>query len=83
MTAKPNYGYNCYCGDGTVRDRTVKREAFKHKDGFVILANVPIGVCDNCGMRYSHAGLLHRVSDVANGRVAADETVAVPVAQSA
>ncbi|MFN8423224.1 MAG: YgiT-type zinc finger protein [Anaerolineae bacterium] len=77
------YGYRCQYCEGTVRLKIVEREAFKHKHGFVILANVPIGVCDNCGMRYYHSGLLHRVRDVANGRVAADETVAVPVAQSA
>lgn len=77
------YGYRCQSCDGTVRPKTVACEAFKHKHGFVILKDVPIGLCDNCGMRYYHSGLLHRVSDVANGRVAADETLAVPVAQSA
>jgi hypothetical protein len=37
------YGYQCdYC-EGTVQPRQVKREAFKHRDGFVILEDVTIG----------------------------------------
>jgi YgiT-type zinc finger domain-containing protein len=43
------YGYRCECCKGTVESRTVKREAFKHRDGFVILEDVTIGVCDHCG----------------------------------
>lgn len=73
------YGYKCEYCDGTVREKIVKREAFKHKDGFVILENVPIGVCDRCGTRYYHARLLHRVADVMAGRVAA-HSEPVPVA---
>lgn len=73
------YGYKCEYCDGTVREKIVKREAFKHKDGFVILENVPIGVCDRCGTRYYHASLLHRVADVAAGRVVA-HSESVPVA---
>jgi len=77
------YGYKCERCDGIVREKVVKREAFKHKGGFVILEDVPIGVCDECGMRYYHATILHRVHDVASGRVAADGTELVPVARSA
>ncbi len=76
------YGYECEYGDGTVREKVVKREAFKHKNGFVILENVPIGVCDKCGARYYHAELLHRVAQVASGKVAA-KSEQVPVAQFA
>lgn len=74
------YGYKCEYCDGIVREKIVKREAFKHKKGFVILENVPIGVCDKCGTRYYHANLLHRVVDVAEGKVAA-KSESVPVAQ--
>lgn len=76
------YGYKCEYCDGIVREKIVKRESFKHKDGFVILENVPIGVCDHCGTRYYHASLLRRVADVAAGHVAA-RTEPVPVAQFA
>jgi YgiT-type zinc finger domain-containing protein len=59
------YGYPCEFCEGTVQARTVKREAFKHRDGFVILEDVTIGVCDNCGHRYYSANILHAVHAVA------------------
>ena len=74
------YGYKCEYCDGMVREKVVKREAFKHKNGFVILENVPIGVCDKCGTRYYHSTLLRRVDEVAAGRVRA-KSERVPVAQ--
>ena len=58
------YGYRCEYCDGIVREKIVKREAFKHKDGFVILENVPIGVCDKCGRHYYHASLLQRTAEI-------------------
>ena len=45
------YGYRCKYCDGTVKEKVVKQEAFKHRLGFVILEEVPIGVCDKCGYR--------------------------------
>jgi len=77
------YGYQCERCTGIVREKVVKREAFKHKLGFVILEDVPVGVCDVCGARYYHARILHRVHDVASGSVPAKGTESVPVAKSA
>jgi hypothetical protein len=82
------YGYQCEYCEGTVQPRTVKREAFKHRDGFVILENVSmvcdrpsvIGVCDNCGNRYYSADILHGVHAVATGAKTAERTEAIPVA---
>ncbi len=77
------YGYRCdYCA-GTVRPRRVAREAFKHKNGFVILENVEIGVCDVCGNRYYSADLLHMVHEIATGKRRAERTDAIPVMQFA
>ena len=59
------YGYQCECCDGTVQPRLVEREAFKHKQGFVILENIVIGVCDQCGNRYYSADILHAVHSIA------------------
>ena len=51
------YGYQCdYC-QGTVQPRTVKREGFKYRDGFVIVEDVTIGVGNNCGNRYYSANI--------------------------
>lgn len=77
------YGYKCEYCDGVVREKRVQREAFKHKAGFVILENVPVGVCDKCGTRYYHASLLHRVAQVAEGKTGAQRSEQVPVAQFA
>lgn len=77
------YGYQCEYCDGIVREKIVKREAFKHKNGFVILEDVPIGVCDKCGTRYYHASLLKRVAEIADGKVRQEKTEQVPVAHFA
>ncbi|HSR68959.1 MAG TPA: YgiT-type zinc finger protein [Acidobacteriota bacterium] len=74
------YGYRCeHCG-GMVRPRLVKREAFKHKSGFIIMEDVTIGVCDSCGNRYYSADILHAVHEVATGTRRAERTEQVPVA---
>ena len=74
------YNYKCEYCEGTVRSKRVKREAFKHKNGFVILEDVDIGVCDVCGSRYFSADVLHAVHDVATGAKPFERTEAIPIA---
>ena len=74
------YGYKCEYCEGTVRPKKVKREAFKHKTGFVILEDVIIGVCDLCGTRYYSTDILHAVNDIATGTRPFDKTEEIPVA---
>ncbi|MBC7970632.1 MAG: YgiT-type zinc finger protein [Verrucomicrobia bacterium] len=74
------YGYRCECCEGTVHPRTVKREVFNHKNGFVILEDVTIGVCDTCGNRYYSADILHAVHAIATGAKAPERTEPIPVA---
>ena len=76
------FGYGCEYCEGTVRDKRVEREAFKHSSGFVILKNVVIGVCDRCGNRYYSANSLKQVQSIANGERQADETEQIPVANA-
>jgi YgiT-type zinc finger domain-containing protein len=71
-----------YC-DGTVRERLVKREVFRHKNGLVILEHVPIGICDTCGERYYSAEVLHKVHNIATGRTKPARKVTVPIAKYA
>lgn len=40
------YDFKCEHCDGTVKQRRVDREAIRHKGSFVILEDVPIGVCE-------------------------------------
>lgn len=74
------YGYRCEYCEGTVQPRIVKREAFKHRDEFVILEDVTIGVCDNCGNRYYSADILHAVHAIVTGAKVPQRTEQIPVA---
>lgn len=75
------YGYKCEYCRGTVKKRLVKKEVFKHRHGFVMLENVPVGICDNCGYRYYHSTILKRVDEIAAGKQAPIRTEVIPVAQ--
>lgn len=73
------YGYKCEYCDGIVVQQVVKKEAFKHKMGFVIIEDVPIGICDKCGYRYYHSAILRRVEEVATGKKVPERVENVPV----
>jgi YgiT-type zinc finger domain-containing protein len=73
------YGFSCeHCG-GKVQERRVDREALRHKGGFVILEDVPIGVCEQCGARYFDASVLRRVAEIGRGTTRACRTIEIPV----
>ncbi|MEE8583276.1 MAG: YgiT-type zinc finger protein [Acidobacteriota bacterium] len=74
------YGYRCEHCEGTVKPRTVQREAFKHKNGFIILEDIVIGVCDSCGNRYYSADILHAVHELASGARTPERMERIPVA---
>jgi YgiT-type zinc finger domain-containing protein len=59
--------------------RTVEQEVFKHKDGFIILEDVTIGICDTCGNRYYSADVLHAVHQLASGMKKPEKFAEVPV----
>jgi YgiT-type zinc finger domain-containing protein len=75
------YDFTCEHCDGMVRERRVAREAFRHKGTFVILEDVPIGVCEKCGARYFDASVLRRVAEIGRGNVSPTRTEMVPVDQ--
>ncbi len=77
------YGYSCEYCEGTVEERLVKREVFRHKSEFVMLENVPVGICNKCGYRYYHSTILKRVEEIAQGKQVPDRTECIPVAQLA
>lgn len=79
---KKQFGYGCEFCKGIVKGKRVDREAFKHKTGFVILEQVLIGVCDQCGSRYYSAKTLKRVHAIASGKAKPTRTQRVPVAQA-
>lgn len=69
---KDSYNPTCEYCDGAVKERRVKREMFRVKDKFVILENIPVGVCDRCGARYYHAYIVHRAHQIARDESSAD-----------
>jgi YgiT-type zinc finger domain-containing protein len=73
------YGYPCEYCDGIVQYRMIQQEVFKHKSGFVMLENVPIGVCEKCGYRYYNSSILNRVHEIAEGIHNPDRTECIPV----
>ncbi|MBI2544111.1 MAG: YgiT-type zinc finger protein [Candidatus Rokubacteria bacterium] len=79
---RKKFGYRCEYCEGTVHEKHVEREAFKHKKGFVILENVAIGICDRCGNRYYSADTLERVQAIAAGEIRPKRTERVPVAHA-
>ncbi|MEZ4735194.1 MAG: YgiT-type zinc finger protein [Caldilineaceae bacterium] len=73
------YGYPCEYCSGTVQPRLVAREVFKHRLGFVLLENVVIGICDECGNRYYSTDILHTVQEITTGKRKAEWHEAIPV----
>jgi len=73
------YAYQCEYCDGTVLPKLVDQEAFNHRDGFVIMKNITIGVCNKCGNRYYSADILRLVEAVATSQITADVEELVPV----
>ena len=74
-------GYPCdYCDGGRVhrviRDREMIRVA---RTEYVILEQVPVGVCDRCKARYYHASVLKQAE--ALHQKGAARSVKVPVAR--
>ncbi|MBP8125707.1 MAG: YgiT-type zinc finger protein [Caldilineaceae bacterium] len=77
---KQMYGYDCEFCDGVVEEIMVDREIFRHPTGFIILENVPVGVCTSCGHRYYHASLLRRVEEISAQKAPPVRMEMVPVA---
>jgi hypothetical protein len=59
--------------------RSLWREVFKHRKGFVILEDVPIGICDSCGYLYYHSSILLRVEEIAEGKRNPERMESIPV----
>jgi YgiT-type zinc finger domain-containing protein len=73
------YNFSCEHCSGTVEERRVDREAVRHKNSFVILEDVPVGVCNTCGARYYDVSILRRAAEIARGTVPPQRTMEVPV----
>ena len=71
-------GETCeYCGGLIVEKRVTLHRKVKKK--YVLIENVPAGVCAQCGMRYFTANVLKTVEESIRGRKRAEREVVVPV----
>ncbi|MFH0795076.1 MAG: YgiT-type zinc finger protein [bacterium] len=66
-----------YCGGSLVEKRvTLHRKVRKN---YVLIENVPAGVCTQCGTRYYAANVLKTIEESVRGRRRAKREVVVPV----
>jgi len=71
-------GETCeYCNSAIVEKRvTVHR---KGNGGYVLIENVPAGVCTECGTRYYAANVLKMIEESVRGKRQVEREVIVPV----
>ena len=66
-----------YCGGGIVEKHVTLHR--KVKGNYVLIENVPAGVCAQCGTRYYAANVLKTIEESIRGRRKAEREVLVPV----
>lgn len=71
-------GETCeYCSGVIVEKRVTLHR--KVKGNYVLIENVPAGVCSQCGTRYFAANVLKTIEEAVRGRRQAEREVVVPV----
>ena len=71
-------GETCeYCGGEIVEKRVTLHR--KVKGHYVLIENVPAGVCVECGTRYFTANVLKTIEESVKGRRHARREVVVPI----
>ena len=71
-------GETCeYCNGVIVEKRVTLHR--KVQDQYVLVENVPVGVCTQCGMHYYAANVLKTIEESVHRRRRADREVLVPV----
>ena len=71
-------GERCEYCNGLIVEKRVDLHR-KVKGRYVLLENVPAGVCTDCGMRYYAANVLKTIEETMHGRQKAERKVFVPV----
>lgn len=72
------HGETCeYCSGEIVEKRVTMHR--KVKGNYVLLENVPAGVCTQCGTRYYSANVLKTIEENLSGRRHASREIVVPV----
>jgi YgiT-type zinc finger domain-containing protein len=71
-------GERCEYCDGLIVEKRVGLSR-KVKGEYVLIENVPAGVCTECGTRYYTANVLKTVGEAIRGRRKAEREVLMPV----
>lgn len=66
-----------YCAGSIVEKRVTMHRKVHGK--YILIENVPAGVCAKCGSRYFAANVLKTIEESLRGRRAAERQVVVPV----
>ena len=66
-----------YC-NGEIREKKVTVDHW-YEEKLVIIKDVPVGVCQECGQRYYAAAMLDRLDAMAQNSDIAPERISVPV----
>ena len=71
-------GETCeYCGGAIIEKRVTLHRKVRGK--YILIENVPAGVCTQCGTRYFAANVLKTIEEMTRGRRAVERRVSVPV----
>ncbi len=71
-------GETCECCGGEIVEKRVTLHR-KIKGSYVLIENVPAGVCKQCGMRYYTANVLKTIAESVRGRRKAEREERVPI----
>ena len=71
-------GEHCEYCNGLIVEKKVELTR-KVKGHYVLVENVPAGVCTQCGTRYYTANVLKTMQEIIRGRKKAEREVIVPV----
>ena len=71
-------GEHCEYCDGLIVEKMIELPR-KVKRKYVLIENVPAGVCTECGTRYYAANVLKTIEETIRGRREAEREVLVPV----
>jgi YgiT-type zinc finger domain-containing protein len=71
-------GETCEYCNGVIHEKTVSISR-KTKGKYLLIENVPAGVCSGCGTRYYTANVLKTITETTKGRRRAKREITVPV----
>ena len=70
--------YNCEYCNGDIHQKHVIVHHW-YEGSLVIIKNVPVGVCQECGERYYEAAILDLLDSLAQNIESAQEKISVPI----